>query len=127
MTKPALLGHLANPDALTITPDRDDVAEAFAPPIVDPCAACGHGKAGPDGHCPADGCLVGAGTRDECNCARYMAAIPRCPHCGSMFREKWLLQNHLMPTPTCQFAARAAAGRFADRPKSGPPLANGRR
>lgn len=83
------------------------------------CAACGCRK---DAHCGVCGCRTRAGQRDECLCAKFVATIQMCPHCGHMFGARWRLQNHLLPTPTCQTGARSAAGRYAARPDFAPPL-----
>jgi hypothetical protein len=84
------------------------------------CAACGHPK---KRHCPTDGCLDGVKTSDECICAKYVAELHTCDDCGRIFAERWQWQNHRMPTPTCLAGGRGAAGKYADRPKVGAPLA----
>lgn len=93
------------------------------------CAACGcpegiekDADGNLRGHCKVCGCRTRAGQRDECLCARFVATIQVCPHCGHMFGARWKLQNHLLPVPSCQTGARAAAGRFADAPDFAPPL-----
>lgn len=83
------------------------------------CAACGCRE---DGHCRVCGCRTAAGTPDECLCAKFIAAIPTCLHCGLRFSERWRLQNHLMPTPTCRNSPRAAAGRYTPAPEFAPPI-----
>ena len=90
-----------------------------APAPDTPCAACGCAYAN---HCQVCGCLTHKGERDECLCAKFVAEIHTCPHCGHMYGRKWQLQIHLLPTPTCQSGARAAAGRHADTPSFAPPL-----
>jgi hypothetical protein len=84
------------------------------------CAACLHPK---NRHCPTDGCLDGVGSKQECVCARYVAELHMCEHCGAVYAAKWQLQNHMMPEPTCLVMGRAAAGRHADPVKSSAPLA----
>jgi hypothetical protein len=86
------------------------------------CAACGCPA---ELHCGVCGCRSGAGTPDECLCAKLVTAIPTCPHCGLRFSERWRLQNHLMPNPTCRGAARQAAGKFAQPPTFEPPIRAG--
>lgn len=83
------------------------------------CAACGCRE---KLHCGVCGCRHLAGTPAECACAKFIAAIPTCPHCGLRFSELWRLQNHLMPTPTCRNSPRAAAGHFAVAPTFAPPI-----
>ncbi|WP_431231475.1 hypothetical protein ACQ856_18105 [Mycolicibacterium psychrotolerans] len=84
-----------------------------------PCAACGCRY---DEHCLICGCLTHKGDRDECLCAKFVAHVPTCPHCGHMFGQNWRLHVHLLPTPKCQSGARAAAGRHATAPTFEPPL-----
>lgn len=85
------------------------------------CAACGCRE---DVHCGVCGCRTKAGTRDECLCAKFVAHINTCPHCGTMYGPYHQLQAHLLPTPTCQGSVpRAAAGRYAEAPEIAPPLA----
>ena len=83
------------------------------------CAACGCRKSA---HCRVCGCRTRAGERDECLCARFVAAINLCPHCGHLFGPRHRLDAHLLPTPSCQSGARAAAGRYVDTPSFEPPL-----
>jgi hypothetical protein len=91
------------------------------------CAACGcreeYDPETGQGHCPyGHECLTGVGTDAECPCAKFLPAMPTCPHCGHRFPSKWQAQNHLLPSPTCLGSAFGAAGRFAAKPSFEPPL-----
>lgn len=84
------------------------------------CVACGCRA---DGHCKYKGeCLTGLGTPDECGCANLTLEVPECPACLHLFDKRWQLQVHMLPTPTCQSSAWAAAGKYAQPPKFVPPL-----
>lgn len=83
------------------------------------CAACGCRESM---HCRVCGCRTHAAERDECLCARFVEAINICPHCGHMYGQRWRLNTHMLPTPSCQTGARAAAGRYVDTPSFEPPL-----
>jgi hypothetical protein len=89
------------------------------------CAACGCRE---DAHCRyGHECLTSLGTPEECQCAKFIAAVPICPECGYRFSVLWRLQSHLMPTPICRRAAWGAAGKFARPLEFVPPLKPGRK
>lgn len=85
------------------------------------CGACEHPAAE---HCRECGCGRGVGTRDECICARYVAELFPCEHCGHVFKYRHEWQNHVLPRPSCRaWAGLAAAGKYADAANVGAPLA----
>lgn len=83
------------------------------------CAACGCPK---PGHCKVCGCQTDAGLDTECQCATFVPELYACTECGHLFRTKWQMQVHRLPTPSCLRAAVGAAGRFAEPPRFEPPL-----
>lgn len=112
--------------ATALDPARRPNTLAFRGPDGEKlCAACGcpevSGAMGP-GHCLQCGCLTRAGGDDECLCAKFVAEIALCPECGHLFRARWQLQVHMLPTPRCRISARAAGGYAA--PTFEPPLKN---
>lgn len=107
---------------LELVPDPDMPEGAIAYRHADGtrlCAGCGCRE---DNHCRVCGCRTRAGEPEECLCARFVAVIWVCVDCGHMFGDRWRMQNHRMPSPTCLRGARAAAGRYADKPDRLPPL-----